>query len=65
MEKIVYAWRRPGVGYSLQLVVDHENRTLKKGYCLAIHNDLIMPSRKSLDQLADALQIAGYTLTED
>lgn len=63
--KIIYAWRRPAVGYSLQLVVNHETRQIKKGYCLAWHNDIVVSTKKSLEHIAEALIAAGYELIED
>ena len=65
MNKTVYAWRRPAVGYSLQLVIDHDNKTMKKGYCLSISPDHIVKRRADLESIAATLTAAGYTLITD
>ena len=53
-------------GYSLQLVVDLDNKTFELGYCLAIFKTFIhMPSMKEIYILVSELRYNGFTPKAD
>lgn len=53
-------------GYSLQLVINLNNRTYKRGYCIASWCDFVtLKNIKSLDEITRQLNSAGYKRIED
>lgn len=53
-------------GYSLQLVVDLNNKTVKKGYCLTAWHDLVeLKSKKALYNLYNEFINAGFQPLDD
>lgn len=59
-EKLYFKIERK-TGYSLQLVIDLQNKTYKRGYCLVAWRDLItLKNRKEMDLLCNTLNYLGF-----
>lgn len=64
-KKIVFGWTTAARSGYLQLVIDPENKTIKRGYYLAQYTEIKLSSRKQLDRIQAAYISAGYTVIID
>ena len=63
--KIVFGWTTAARSGYLQLVIDPENKTIKRGYYLAQYTEIKLASRKQLNNIQAAYINAGYILIND
>lgn len=63
--KIVFGWTTAARSGYLQLVIDPENKSIKRGYYLAQYTEIKLTSRKQLDSIQAAYISAGYTVIID
>lgn len=52
-------------GNQYQLIVDHEKKTVKKGYSLFVFGDRIKTTKKNIYVIYEAMKAAGYAAVED
>ena len=65
MNKLFFKVNR-SCGYSLQMIIDLEKKTITRGYCLAIFTDFItLKSKKDFNDLFNQFVNAGYIQIED
>lgn len=61
MNKITFGWYRPASSAYLQIVIDHDKKTITRGYYQG-YTDIKIASRQALNDLQNHYISIGYTL---